>query len=120
MAARCSNATLEGTYIFVQDGQQIIEDKRVPFSFAGQDIYDGQGGLSGVQSGGTKGENKQFTTYTGTYTINEDCTGSSTLDIGGEISHFDLFVAPSGEKLYFVQTDPGFVSSGVEERVRGK
>jgi hypothetical protein len=30
--------------------------------------------------------------------------------------HFDLFIAPDGSHFTFVQTDPGFVTSGSERR----
>ena len=52
--------------------------------------------------------------FTGTYTLNTDCTG--TLTIGTSL-HFDLYVAPSGDRFTYIQTDPGLVSVATETRV---
>ena len=38
----------------------------------------------------------------------------------GDVTHNDIFVAPSGEEFTFVQTDPGFVSAGSERRVKSR
>ena len=89
----CSNATLQGTYLFAYSGFQIVDGQQVPFVFAGQDRINGDGTLTGVNSFSVNGAISKNVTYTGTYTINPDCTGTSTtVDDGtGETAHFDLF-----------------------------
>jgi len=89
----CSNATLQGTYLLAYSGFQIVDGQQVPFVFAGQDRINGDGTLTGVNSFSVNGAISKNVTYTGTYTINPDCTGTSTtVDDGtGETAHFDLF-----------------------------
>ena len=50
---------------------------------------NGDGTLSGVNSFSINGATSQNVTYTGTYTVNPDCTGSSTTvdDVTGETGH---------------------------------
>jgi hypothetical protein len=62
----------------------------------------------------------QMVSYTGTSTIHPNCTGEQTFteDGTGVVTHFDIFVAPSGAEFTFVQTDPGAVSAGSERRVK--
>ena len=115
----CSNATLQGTYLFAYSGLQIVDGQQVPFVFAGQDRLNGDGTLTGVNSFSVNGAISKNVTYTGTYTVNSDCTGAlTTVDDGtGETAHFDLFLGHDGDALSFVQTDSGFVAAGIERRV---
>jgi hypothetical protein len=39
---------------------------------------------------------------------------------GNEVTHYDLFIAPDGSMLTFVQTDPGAVASGFALRGTAK
>ena len=118
----CSNATLKGTYIYAYDGWQIDADKvRKPFAFSGIEIYNGDGTVRGIFSGSTDGVVSRMVGYTGTSTIHPNCTGEQTFtDDNGDVTHNDIFVAPSGEAFTFVQTDPGFVSAGSERRVKSR
>ena len=115
----CSNATLQGTYLFAYSGFQIVDGQQVPFVFTGQDRINGDGTLTGVNSFSVNGAIAKNVTYTGTYTINPDCTGTSiTVDDGtGETAHFDLFIGRDGDAISFVQTDLGFVAASIERRV---
>lgn len=49
-------------------------------------------------------------TFTGTYTVNADCTGSATINIegGGEL-HRDIVVIDNGREVRALSTDPGTV-----------
>ena len=60
------------------------------------------------------GEITRNAQISGTYTVNRDCTATSTLLSRNE--HFDMFVAPDGSMFTFVSTDPGVVFSGSELR----
>ena len=115
----CSNATLQGTYLFAYSDFQIVDGQQVPFVFAGQDRINGDGTLTGVNSFSVNGAISKNVTDTGTYTINPDCTGTSTTvdDRTGETVHFDLFIGCDGDAVSFVQTDPGFVAASIEQRV---
>jgi hypothetical protein len=115
----CSVATLRGTYAYSYDGFIIgAGGEQQPFAFSGIESYDGAGTMTGIYSGSTNGVIDEDVFYTGTYTVNPDCTSELTnVDpVAGE-THYDQFVDPSGDEFTFVQTDEGVVASGSERRV---
>jgi len=118
----CSNATLKGTYIYAFDGWQIDADNvRKPFAASGIETYNGDGTVRGIFSESIDGVVSQMVGYTGTSTVHPNCTGEQTFtDDTGDVTHYDVFVAPSGEAFTMVQTDPGFVSAGSERRVKSR
>jgi hypothetical protein len=116
--ARCSKATLDGKYVFAQDGVIITEDEQVPFAVAGYQVYNGKGQVQGVASGNFGGEVVRNERFTGTYTVTADCIATVTYEDGSE---FDQFVAPNGSMFTFVQTEPSeVVTSGFELRGTAK
>ena len=119
-AGQCSNATLKGTYVFANDGYQITASDRVPFAEAGNGVYDGKGHVQGLVSVSTNGQITRLSHYTGTYTVNPDCTVTETDTTSGGTLHFDEFVRPDGSLFTLVETDPGVVASGSESRGTGK
>jgi hypothetical protein len=115
----CSEATLRGTYIYSYDGFTVGEGgEQQPFAYSGMESYDGAGTMTGIFSGSTNGVIDEDVLYTGTYTVNADCTSElTTVDpVEGE-THYDQFLDPSGDEFRFVQTDEGVVASGSERRV---
>ena len=102
--AKCSEATLDGTYVFAYNGVELKgnNDQR-PFALAGYDVYDGNGKVKTVFSSNFNGEVSRNETLSGTYSVKADCTGTLTFEDG---TRFDLFIAPDGSKFMFVQTKP--------------
>jgi hypothetical protein len=117
--AKCSEATLEGTYLFAQNGVEIKGNEQRPFALAGYDVFDGQGEVKGVDSGNFNGEVFRKDPFTGTYTVKANCTGTVTFRDGAAI-HGDIFIAPDGSKFAFVRTDPEFVGASIDEQVSAK
>ena len=113
----CSLATLLGTYIYAYEGFNIANGKQLPVAFAGQEVYYGDGTMTGVYSANINGTITQNIPYTGTYTVNEDCTGTLTTTEELGTFHYDQFVAPTGDEFSWVATDPGVVAAGFERRV---
>lgn len=120
-AARCSNASLRGTYAYSSQGFiQATPDTSpagfVPWVQTGVAVYDGHGNiLSGTFTVTTTTANNpegSFRgTFTGTYTVNRDCTGTVQVDLGdGTLFNFDL-VVQGPEKHTYNGTDPGFFLS---------
>jgi hypothetical protein len=72
--AMCSEATLDGRYLFSFDGYQIKGDEKVPFAQAGYEVYDGNGHVKGVYSGNFGGEIIRNQPISGTYTVKAGCT----------------------------------------------
>src|SRR5215213_3798141 len=116
--AKCSNATLDGTYLFAQNGVEIKGNEQRPFALAGYEVFDGNGKVKGVQSANINGEITRNERFSGTYTVNADCTGTATYSDG---TRYDQFIAPDGSELTFVLTKPSeIVTSGFEPRGSAK
>ena len=106
--AKCSDATLDGTYLFAINGVDITGGDQIPYAGAGYEVFDGNGKVKGVSSGNTNGQTFRNDRFSGTYTVKADCTGTAY----GEL---DLFVAPDGSMFTFVQINPkSHVTSGFE------
>jgi hypothetical protein len=117
--AKCSKATLDGTYLFAQNGVEIKGDEQRPFAIAGYDVFDGNGKVRGVSSGNFNGEVFRNDPFTGTYTVRANCTGTVTFK-DGAATQGDMFVAPDGSKLAFVRTNPDDVAAGIDPQVTAK
>jgi hypothetical protein len=118
--AKCSEATLDGTYLFAEDGVILTDNDQTPFALAGYEVYNGNGKVRGVQSGNFGGEVSRNDRFTGTYTVNADCTATVTYP-DGEPFRYDLFVAPDGSKFTLVQVNPPeWVTSAFEVRGTAK
>jgi hypothetical protein len=118
--AKCSEATLEGTYLFAYDGVEIKGDEQVPFAYAGYDVFDGSGKVKTVSSANVNGKITRNEPLSGTYSVKANCTGTLTFADG---TRYDQFIAPDGRKSTFVQTKPsedvaaGFELRGTAKRV---
>ena len=119
--AKCSVATLKGTYPFAQNGVEIKGNgEQRPFALAGYDVFDGNGKVRGVSSGNFGGEVFRKDHFTGTYSIKANCTGTVTFRDGGAATQGDVFIAPDGSEFAFVRTNPEFVSAGIDPQVSAK
>jgi len=118
--AKCSKATLDGTYLFANDGVDISGNKQVPFAAAGYDVFDGNGKIDSVASINFNGQVVRKVHASGTYTVKADCTGTVTF-AGPDDPRLDLFIAPDGSKFTQVGTSPSeVVASGFELRATAK
>ena len=117
--AKCSEATLYGTYPFAFDGVEIkVNNDQVPFAIAGYGVFDGHGKEKSVVSTNFNGQVSRKEPISGTYTVKGDCTGTLTFADGSQI---DLFIAPDGSMFTFVQTKPSeLVGSGFQPRGTAK
>ena len=77
-AGSCSLANSVGSYAFTLTGVVILPTGPVPIAAVGKAVLDETGNVSGTESrsvgGGFADE-----TFTGTYTVNQGCTGAATL-----------------------------------------
>jgi len=103
--AKCSEATLHGTYLFANDGVDVTGNKQVPFAAAGYDVFDGNGKMHSVASVNSNGHVVRKVHASGTYTLKLDCTGTVTF-AGPDAPRLDLFVAPDGSKFTQVGISP--------------
>jgi hypothetical protein len=128
-AAHCSNASLNGTYAFSGQGfgevtPDISSAGFAPFAQTGLAVYDGKGHLTSATftySTTTANGGSFRGTFTGTYTVNDDCSGTATTDLGdGSLFHFDL-VVQSPSTFTLINTDPGaLITVYVARRLGGE
>ena len=114
--AKCSEATLHGTYLFAYNKFDITGKDQAPIAVAGYEVYDGNGHAKTVYSSNVNGQIIRKDAFSGNYTVKADCTGTS-------YGAFDLFIAPDGSKFTFVQVKPSegtIVGSGFELRGSAK
>jgi hypothetical protein len=117
--AKCSEATLEGTYLFAQNGVEIKGNDQRPFAIAGYDVFDGNGEVKGLASGNFNGETFRNDRFSGTYTVKANCTGTVTFK-DGAATQGDVFIAPDGSMFAFVRTTPEDVAAGIDPQVTAK
>ncbi len=116
----CSVATLNGRYGLFGEAPATLAGMQLVVS--GIIRYDGNGHLSGeslanVEGWGVAGADA----FTGTYTVNPDCTYSGVhTDEGGETLHFVGTITGSGmlQEMRFVVTDPGWAALGTVKRIQ--
>jgi hypothetical protein len=117
----CSLETLKGQYLFAGSGTLFppafgVTAPSVANS-AGYHIFNGDGTgtdfVTFVVNGVTVQATSSFPT---TYTLNEDCTGTYSVNGG---PNFNIFVAVDGGSLTVIETDPGAaISEGPQIRTR--
>lgn len=107
-SAACSLETLSGTYTYWAQG---VDAEGNVLAEVGQEVFDGQGNIATLLStAGAEG----VTADTGTYTVNADCTGTSTYASG---SSYTMHIAPTGENFVFASAQAGVVVAGENSRV---
>jgi hypothetical protein len=102
----CSNATLKGSFGFSGSGSFA---GTTPFVAIGRISFDGTGNLEGTASVSNGTTVFRFP-FSGTYTVNSDCTGSNTFSDG---THSDIVIDDDGTEIRFIRTDAGILNSGV-------
>ena len=80
---RCSNQTLDGNYGFTVEGLLGIPGSGIQIRGVILQEYDGNGHLTQVEHVVVDGAppSETWTPGSGTYTVNEDCTGKATITI---------------------------------------
>ena len=114
----CSNESLNGSYGFQINGS-------IPGTLAiagiARVVFDGQGNFTQIGSSqiniiGHPPVVSVDQPGTGTYTVNPDCTGTETLNIGGQLHHSNFVLVNHGRKVFDTSVDPGVVLTGIGEK----
>jgi hypothetical protein len=106
----CSLETLSGDYLLVGEAVPALaqrDDPSFPRRYAGIHTFDGQGNLSGFETGSQGGHIIRNITE-GTYTLDANCSGTITFASG---SLYDIFIAKDGSKGHYIRTDDGFIAT---------
>ena len=114
----CSNGIMKGTFTFWSTGSFTAPPSLVENGAeVGTQTFDGTGGTTGSAMLSSNGTIIPVT-WTGTYTVNADCTGTYSL----LISPFNVtirsyfVVGNNGTEFQAIETEPGFVFIRVGRR----
>ncbi len=110
--AHCTQASLEGSWGFTLSGTLIPSaGVRLPVAGVGTYAIDSSGS---VRRDTTSVDGKILPeTFTGTATVNPDCTGSAKIisTVLG-VSHFDFVLTTERKEVLLIRKDPGTVIFG--------
>lgn len=113
--ASCSNASIKGTYGILSTG---LNGSLQPASSLDQIIVDGAGHLSGTSTKSIDGSIVEFT-FTGTYAIATNCTGTATFtNQSSQTEHDKIFLNTVNTTgiytgAFLIQTDSQHVQSSI-------
>jgi hypothetical protein len=109
----CNQINLQGVYSFVASGTL----GSAPFVAAGQTTYDGAGAAAGSIQISMNGTVTPVLAWSGTYTMNPDCTATKAANIPGlGTIHFYITWGDQLNELRFIATDPGTTISGTARK----
>ena len=107
--AGCDATSLNGTYGFNFAGVYFDSSGNTVYdSSAGLWTVDGQGNMTGKETDSFDGQIYRADTYTGTYTVNSDCTGSLTTNsktVG--VANYDFTLTNGHNQILLVENDTG-------------
>ena len=117
----CTLKTLKGRYLFADKGAILPPAFGVtgptPGADAGFHLFNGDG--TGTDTVTLRVNNVTVlknVVVPISYTVNADCTGTITVLVPGGPS-FGIFIAPNGEAIATIATDPGNYVSSIDRRV---
>lgn len=111
----CTVGSLKGSYSLAINGFFYDADGfQGVYSSAGLAVADGTGIISGTDTVNLDGTPTRGRQFTGTYTVNSNCTGSMILNdsSGTEILSMDLVVANGGKTVALVDYDTDMILNG--------
>ena len=106
-AEECSNASLKGAYGLSCEGTVVGVG---PLAVIGVFTADGNGNGSEVETISFNGVITTGATFTVTYTVNADCTGSFVSTGLGSVFHNDFVIDDNKKEMRLMPTEPGFVA----------
>jgi hypothetical protein len=114
----CGLRTLHGRYIFAASGFTVAVVGGVaqsqPKAIVEVLDFDGDGTVTVIAATrSVNGVPARIAPSVWTYSVDADCSGAIAFDGPA----FDLFVKPSGDGLWMIQTNPGSVFQGAATRV---
>jgi hypothetical protein len=84
----------------------------VPFANAGQVSFGADGSISGVDNANFGGVVIPGRPVAGTYSVNSDCTGTTTMTIAGVDQSWHFVILQGADQIIFVAIPSGFVWAG--------
>jgi hypothetical protein len=121
-AKDCSLASVAGSYGYTTSGFVAAPTGAfVPVAAGGKISFDGHGNVSGTQTRVVAGSALDET-YSGTYKVNLDCTGSFTVLVQPDTrtSTVNVVWTDNTNVISAVFTNPGFVLTATARRINPK
>ena len=120
----CTLKTLKGRYLVADKGTILPPAFGVtgptPGANAGFHLFNGDGTGTDIVTLRVNGVTVlQNAVVPISYTVNANCTGTIKVLVPGGPS-FDIFIAPDGEAIAIIATDPGNYVSSIDRRVSPK
>ena len=106
-AATCTLASMNGIYGFITSGY----DGSYGAGNVGQSTTNGKGDISGTFTHSVAGKVNTYT-FSGTYTMEKNCTGTLDYTVSGEAVHFNFTMDDSSKGLQLTRTDTGYINVG--------
>jgi hypothetical protein len=104
----CSNASIKGDYGFSCEGTLVGVG---PLAVIGVFTADGKGNGSEVETISFNGDITTGATFTVSYSVNGDCTGSFvSTGADGSVFHNDFVLDDNKKEMRLIPTEPGFVA----------
>ncbi|HSE32458.1 MAG TPA: hypothetical protein VLA93_12880 [Pyrinomonadaceae bacterium] len=114
---KCSLKTLKGAYGIKFEGQRLGTGPLVSIS---RIVFDGEGTFTTTEIGRFNGNPLQRT-FTGPYTINDDCTGfldfSSDLSNPPHEAHGNFVIVDEGREFFVVDNEEFWAASGIGKKI---
>jgi hypothetical protein len=109
----CTVRTLRGSYVFSATGFNIVGGVQQPKAIVEVIVFHGDGTLDvAAATVSLNGVIIRSLPSSGTYTVEDDCTGTITLN--GPT--FDTFFSKQGDVVSMIQTNPNTVFQGLATR----
>jgi hypothetical protein len=84
-----------------------------PYAAVARVVCDGKGSCHAEGTQSLNGTIVPLVDQGATYTVNSNCTGSITVDLGdGQTINFNFIIVDHGKEIRSIQTDPGTVVTG--------
>jgi hypothetical protein len=121
MTASCSASILSGnSYGYATDGLVGAGGSNsfprvggfVPFAHGGQISFGADGSISGVDNASFGGVLMPGQPVSGTYSVNSDCTGMTTMTIAGVDNSWHFVILQDAGQIIFVASPTGYVWAG--------
>jgi hypothetical protein len=111
----CSESSLRGPYGFQIKGTIVGFG---PIGGVARVAFDGAGNFTQTDNVTVNGSQILVNRPgSGTYLVNTDCTGTQTLNSGGQVIHTSFVIAENGKEVFDEVTDPHLVITGVGKAV---
>lgn len=121
----CNVHSLKGPFGYARSGSTFVPSgattakEIADTATGGRVVFDGHGGLKGDQWSVVNGA-AQHQEFTGTDTVDRDCTGNLTLTITGTTmtDHFNFTLVDNGRQIKLIQRDKGSLQAGTAIRAK--